>query len=83
MGRVRACEATVKEIETYLIGKDPRQIELHWNNIYRNSYWRPSVTLLSALAGVEMAMWDILGKSLNTPVYTLLGGAYHPRVKGI
>ena len=81
MGRVRACEATVREIETYLIGKDPRQIELHWNNIYRNSYWRPSVTLLSALAGVEIAMWDILGKYLNTPVYTLLGGAYHPRVK--
>jgi galactonate dehydratase len=81
LGRIRASEASVRELETYLLGKDPCQIELHWNNIYRNSYWRPSVTLLSALAGVEMAMWDILGKSLNAPVYKLLGGAYHSRVK--
>lgn len=81
MGRVRACEATIREIETYLIGKDPGQIELHWNTLYRDSYWRPSITLLSALAGVEIALWDILGKRLNAPVYNLLGGACHPRVK--
>jgi len=79
--RTRACETTIKEMEPYLIGKDPRQIELLWHNIYRNSYWRPSVTLLSALAGVEIAFWDILGKSLNAPIYALLGGAYHPRIE--
>ena len=80
MGRERADEATVHEIEHYLIGKDPGQIELLWNTIYRDSYWRPDYTLLNALAGVEMALWDILGKSLNVPVYKLLGGACHPRI---
>jgi galactonate dehydratase len=77
----RSVDDTIHDLEGYLIGKDPRQIELHWNTIYRNSYWQPSFTLLSALGGVEMALWDILGKTLNTPVYALLGGACHPRIK--
>jgi galactonate dehydratase len=80
MGRERACEATVHEIEHYLIGQDPGQIELLWNTIYRDSYRRPDDTLLNALAGVEIALWDILGKSLNVPIYKLLGGACHPRI---
>jgi len=71
----------IHDLEGYLVGKDPSQIELHWNTIYRDSYWQPSVTLLSALGGIEMALWDILGKSLNVPVYTLLGGACHARIK--
>jgi len=77
----RSVDDTIHDLEGYLVGKDPRQIELHWNTIYRDSYWQPSVTLLSALGGVEMALWDILGKSLNVPVYSLLGGACHPRIK--
>lgn len=80
MGRDRANEATIHEIEHYLIGKDPGQIELHWNTLYRDSYWRPDYTLLNALAGVEMALWDILGKSLDVPVYKLLGGEFHSRI---
>ena len=80
MGRERASEAAVHEIKHYLIGQDPSQIELLWNTIYRDSYWRPSITILNALAGVEIALWDILGKSLNVPVYKLLGGACHPRI---
>ena len=71
----------VEDLEEYFVGKDPRQIELHWNTVLRNSYWYPSVTLTSALAGIEMALWDILGKSLGVPVYMLLGGACHPRIK--
>jgi galactonate dehydratase len=77
----RSVSDLIHDLEGYLVGKDPRQIELHWNTIYRDSYWQPSVTLLSALGGIEMALWDILGKSLNVPVYTLLGGACHPRIK--
>ncbi|MBW1765485.1 MAG: galactonate dehydratase [Deltaproteobacteria bacterium] len=77
----RSVSDIIHDLEEYLVGKDPRQIELHWNTIYRDSYWQPSVTLISALGGIEMALWDILGKSLNVPVYTLLGGACHPRIK--
>ena len=81
MGRERACEATVQEIKHYFIGQDPGQIELLWNTVYRDAYRRPDDTLLNALAGVEIALWDILGKSLNVPIYKLLGGACHPRIK--
>ena len=77
----RSVSDLIHDLEVYLVGKDPRQIELHWNTIYRDSYWQPSATLLSALGGIEMALWDILGKSLNVPVYILLGGACHSRIK--
>lgn len=77
-----ATQAHVHTIgENYLIGKDPRQIELHVSTLMRNSYWKPAFVLYSAISGLEMAMWDILGKSLNVPIYTLLGGACHPRLK--
>ena len=77
-----ATQAQVHTIgENYLIGKDPRQIELHVSTLLRNSYWKPSFVIYSAISGLEIAMWDILGKSLNVPVYTLLGGACHPRLK--
>jgi galactonate dehydratase len=78
----RATQAHVHTIgENYLMGKDPRQIELHVSTLMRNSYWKPSFVIYSAISGLEMAMWDIFGKSLNVPVYTLLGGACRPRLK--
>ena len=80
MGRERACEATVQEIKPYFIGQDPGQIELLWNTVYRDAYRRPDDTLLNAMAGIEIAMWDILGKSLDVPIYKLLGGACHARI---
>ncbi len=64
----------VEHIKSYLVGKDPRQIEKHFHDIYRDAYWRGGAVLMSALSAVEMALWDILGKSLNVPVYQLLGG---------
>ena len=81
MGRERACEATVQEIKDYFIGQDPGQIELLWNTVYRDAYRRPDDTLLNAMAGIEIALWDILGKSLGVPIYKLLGGACHPRIE--
>jgi len=81
-GATKATEAAIHEMgENYLIGKDPRQIELHFSTLMRNSYWRPSIILYSAISGLEIAMWDILGKSLNVPIYTLLGGICNPRLK--
>jgi galactonate dehydratase len=58
----------------YLLGQDPRDIEALWERVYRNEYWRRDFFVCSALGGVEMACWDILGKSLGVPVWRLLGG---------
>ena len=58
----------------YLLGADPRDIESMWERVYRNEYWRRDFFVCSALGGVEMACWDILGKSLGVPVWRLLGG---------
>ena len=70
----KALCGAIEQIKSYLVGKDPRTIEKHYHDIYRDAYWRGGVVLMSALSAVEMALWDILGKSLNVPVYQLLGG---------
>lgn len=70
----KALLGAVVHIKSYLLGKDPRQIEKHFHDIYRDAYWRGGAVLMSALSAVETALWDILGKSLNVPVWQLLGG---------
>jgi len=58
-----------------LIGRDARRIEDMWQYLYKGAYWRRGPVTMAAIAAVDTALWDILGKSLNTPVYQLLGGA--------
>lgn len=70
----KALVGAIEHIRDYLVGKDPRTIEKHYHDIYRDAYWRGGAVLMSALSAVEMALWDILGKSLGVPVYQLLGG---------
>ncbi len=77
----KALLGALEHIKEYLVGKDPREIEKHWHTIYRDAYWRGGAVLMSALSAVECALWDILGKSLNVPVYRLLGGKYHDKVR--
>jgi mannonate dehydratase len=57
-----------------LIGRDPFQIEDVWQYLYRGAYWRRGPVTMSAIGAVDMALWDIKGKALNTSVYNLLGG---------
>ena len=64
----------------YLLGADPRDIEALWERVYRSEYWRRDFFVCSALGGVEMACWDILGKSLGVPVWRVLGGKCRDQV---
>jgi mannonate dehydratase len=57
-----------------LIGRDPQQIEDIWQYFYKGAYWRRGPVTMSAIGAIDMALWDIKGKILNTPVYNLLGG---------
>src|SRR5271156_4103964 len=57
-----------------LIGRDPFDIEDIWQYLYRGAYWRRGPVTMTAIAAVDVALWDIKGKALNTPVYNLLGG---------
>jgi galactonate dehydratase len=80
-GRALTCAEAVKEIEPYLIGKDPRPVAHHWQAIYRHAFYRGGPILTSALSGIDQALWDIKGKALGVPVYELLGGPTRNRVR--
>jgi galactonate dehydratase len=80
-GRARTCAEAVKEVEPYLVGKDPRQVVHHWQAIYRHAFYRGGPILTSALSGIDTALWDIKGKALGVPIYELLGGPTRRRVR--
>ena len=80
-GKPESTRAAVAEIAEYLVGKDPLRIEHHWQQIYRSAFFRGGNVLMSALSGVDQALWDIAGKHYGVPVYQLLGGPVRDRVR--
>ena len=80
-GRASTVAEAVRQLETYLIGKDPRSVVHHWQAMYRHAFYRGGPVLTSAISGIDIALWDIKGKALGVPVYELLGGPTRTRVR--
>jgi len=80
-GKADTVCACVKEMTSFLIGRDAHMIEDIWQTLYRGGFYRGGPILMSAIAGIDQALWDIKGKALGVPVYELLGGAVRDRMK--
>ena len=80
-GKPKSTIAAVEELTDYLIGKDPLRIEHHWQHIYRSAFFRGGNVLMSALSGIDQALWDIAGKHYGVPTHQLLGGAVRDRIR--
>ncbi|MEK3764516.1 MULTISPECIES: galactonate dehydratase [unclassified Solibacillus] len=80
-GRASTVEACVQELQPYLIGKNPMNIEDIWNELYRGGFYRGGPILMSAIAGIDQALWDIKGKYYDAPVYDLLGGTCREKTR--
>ena len=80
-GRAATAEAAVHELSEYVVGRDPTHIEDIWQTLYRGGFFRGGAIHMSALGGIDQALWDIKGRALNQPVHALLGGACRDRVR--
>ncbi|WP_339706609.1 galactonate dehydratase [uncultured Kriegella sp.] len=80
-GKADTVAACVKELEQYIIGRNANDIEDIWQILYRGGFYRGGPILMSAISGIDQALWDIKGKFLNVPVFELLGGAVRNKMK--
>ena len=80
-GKAATVLACVEEMKDYLLGADPMRIEDLWNVLYRAGFYRGGPILMSAMAGIDQALWDIKGKHFNAPVYQLMGGPCRDRMR--
>ena len=80
-GRADTVRTAVEEFRQNLIGRDPGRIEDLWQEMYRTGFYRGGPEVMSAIAGIDQALWDIKGKMLGVPVYELLGGACRDTLK--
>ncbi len=79
--KARSVEAAIQEHKRYLVGKDPTEIERHWQGMFRGPRYRGGPVMTSALSAVEIALWDILGQALKAPIWQLLGGKARDRIR--
>lgn len=80
-GRAATVAAAVGELSDYLVGRDPRRIEDHWQVMRRGAFYRGGPVLMSAIAGIDQALWDIKGKWHGTSVADLMGGTVRDRIR--
>ena len=80
-GKPKSVIGAVEELAAYLIGKDPLRIEHHWQHMYRSAFFRGGNVLMTAMSGIDQALWDITGKHYGVPTYQLLGGAVRDRIR--
>jgi galactonate dehydratase len=80
-GQTNAVLGAIKDLEPLLIGTDAFRIEHIWQQAYRHAFWHGGVTFLSALAGSEVALWDIKGQALGVPIHRLLGGLTRDKIR--
>lgn len=76
-----AAEAELRQLCGRLRGLDLRRTEAIWQRLYEDTYWRGSLVISSAISAIDQALWDLKGKALGVPVYELLGGRTHPRLR--
>ncbi|HIU32118.1 MAG TPA: galactonate dehydratase [Candidatus Caccousia avistercoris] len=80
-GHARTVLSCVEEMKDYLLGADPSRIEDIWTVLYRAGFYRGGGVLMSAISGIDQALWDIKGKVFRAPVYELLGGACRQKMR--
>lgn len=80
-GHAETLATKISELADFVIGLDPRRIEDIWQMLYRNGCYRGGPVLMSAISGLDMALWDIKGRALGVPVHELLGGPVRDRVR--
>jgi galactonate dehydratase len=80
-GKPRSVPAAIDEYSEYLVGKDPLRIEHHWQQMYRSSFFRGGAHNMSAIAGLNAALWDVAGKHYGVPSYMLMGGNVRDRIR--
>ncbi len=80
-GHAKTVEAAVHECAEYITGEDPRNINDIWQMLYRTRFYRGGPVMMSAMAGIDQALWDIKAKALNVNVTELLGGRVRDKIK--
>jgi len=77
-----ACQMVEDTFERYIAGESPFNMETLFRRVYSAGFTqRPDVSMMGVFSGMEIAVWDILGKALNQPVYNLIGGQFHDRLR--
>lgn len=80
-GKARTIVALIGEYARTLVGRDPLRIEDIWQSLYRGGFYRGGPVMMSAMSGIDQALWDILGKHLGVPAHQLMGGAVRERIR--